>query len=319
MTQSFVARKLEIAVKLPSQPSTNQPKSFAGGGDTVTLSGNRMSVRIQNAGAPGGSTARVMVYGLNPSLMNQLSTLGMVFNIVEGNTLSVLAGDDENGVSVCFSGTITAAYADYNSSPNVPFQFEVSAGLAQSVLPAAASSYTGATDVATIMSSLATQMALTFENNGVDVKLSSPYFSGNLTTQMRECAEAANINAAIINGQTLAIWPKGGNRETQNIPLISPPTGMVGYPSFTQNGIVVKTLFNPQITFGSLIKVQSMVTDGGIESISANPGTLPADGVWSIYKMDHALDTKMPKGQWMSTIFAYNPRYPRPVAPGPQG
>ena len=54
---SFVQRLIEVSVKLAGDPTTNQPATFAESGtDTVTLSGSRTSVRIQNSGAPAGST-----------------------------------------------------------------------------------------------------------------------------------------------------------------------------------------------------------------------------------------------------------------------
>ena len=258
-------------------------------------------MRIQNNGAPAGSTATVDVYGMTPSLMDQLATLGLVFNIVPRNTLLVKAGDAESGLTSVFAGTIVAGYGDYNAAPNVPFHFECNSGLADSVAPASSSSFPEATDVATIMSGFARQMNLGFENNGVKAMLPSSYFPGNLWQQMRACAEAANVNAEVVNGSVLAIWPKGGNRETPSVPLVSPETGMIGYPAYTQQGIVVKTVFNPQIAFGGLIEVKSSLK--------------PATGRWAVTKLDHALDSLVPRGHWMSTIYAYNPNYPIPIPP----
>lgn len=301
---SFVQRRIEIAIKLASDTKTNQPNTFAGSSsDTVTLSGHRASVHIQNSGAPGGSVAQVKVFGMTPNLMNQLATLGMVFNIVPRNTITITAGDDQAGLATVFSGTITAAYGDYNAAPNVPFHFECNSGLADAVAPAVASSFTGPTDVATIMSGFARQMNVGFENSGVSVSLANPYYSGNVLTQMRACAEDAGINAEIINGNVLAIWPKGGSRTTADAPLVSKDTGMIGYPAYTQQGIIVKTLFNPLIAFGGMIKVQSAI----------KPVT--DVGSWAVYKLDHALEQLVPHGDWMSTLYAYNPKYPKPIPP----
>lgn len=299
MSSSFKKRLIEIAIKLAPDAKTNQPTSFAESGtDTVTLSGFRTSVRIQNSGAPGGNTASVQVFGMSPSLMDQLSTLGIVFNIVPKNTVTISAGDEEVGLSPVFSGTIFASYGEYNAAPNVPFLLECLSGLADATAPAAASSFTGSTNVADIMAGFARQMNAGFENNGVSVQLSCPYFDGNLWTQMRTCAEHAGINAEIIEGK-LSIWPKGGNRNTQTIPIVSKETGMIGYPAYTQQGILVRSLFNPQIAFGGLIKVESAVK--------------LTTQTWAVNKLDLTLDSMVPKGHWRSTIFGYNPGYPRPI------
>lgn len=302
--QSFVQRLLEVAVKLANNSKTNQPATFAGtGSDTVTLSGSRTSVRIQNSGAPGGSIASIDVWGMTPSLMNQLATLGLVFNIIPKNTITIAAGDADVGLSSVFSGTITAGYGEYNAAPDVPFHFEALSGLAESVAPAVASSFPGAGDVAQIMAGFARQMNLGFQNSGVTAKISNAYFPGNLQTQMRACAEHANINAEVIEGNVLAIWPKGGSRTGGPIPLISKKTGMIGYPAYTQQGIIVRTTFNPQIAFGGLVRVQSSLR-------SVNDV-----GTWAVQKLDLALDSLVPRGQWMATIHAYNPNYPKPIPP----
>ena len=300
---AFAQRLIEIAIKLASNTQTNQPATFSESGtDTVTLSGSRTKVRIQNSGAPSGSTASIDVYGMTPSLMNQLATLGMVVKLVPRNTLTISAGT-KNNLAIVYSGTIVAAYGNYDAAPDVPFHFECNSGLADAVAPAPVSSFPGPTDVATIMSGFARQMNLGFENNGVTIKLSNPYFAGNIWTQMRACAEHANINAEIVNGNVLAIWPKGASRTGGSIPLIAKGAGMIGYPAYTQQGIIVKAVFNPQISFGGLIRVQSSLK------------VVNDIGTWAVNKLDLALDSLEPKGQWMSTIYAYNPKYPRPIPP----
>ncbi len=299
---SFARRLVEISIKLANDTKTNQPVKFSQtGGDTASISDKRISVRIQNSGAPAGSTASLDVFGLDESLMNQLSTLGMVFNMVPKNTITIQAGDEQNGLSTVFVGTIMSGYADYNQAPNVPFHIEANSILADAVAPANASSFTGSTSVADIMGGFAKLMGLTFENNGVDTRLSNPYFAGNIRTQMRSCAEHANINAEIVDGNKLAIWPKGGSRTGGDIPLISPGTGMILYPAFTQQGIMIRTLFDPKISFGGLIKVQSRVK--AVNDV----------GQWAVNQLNLALDCQVPKGKWEAIIAAYNPKFPKPL------
>ncbi len=318
---AFVQRKISVTVQLASNSGTNQPNTFAESGtDTVKLSGLRTIVRVQNSGAAADFKAQVKVYGMPPSLMNQLATLGLAFNLVPKNTLTITAGDDESGMSTIFTGTVWGAYGDYASQPDVPFEFECLAAAADAAISIPPSSFPGTADVATIMSGLARQMNLGFENNGVSIKLASPYFSGSAKIQVQKCAEWAGIEWTI-DGQKLAIWPRGGNRNTSNVPLISPETGMISYPAFTRQGIIVKTVFNPQISFGGLIKVQSLVLSG--ISAAQNPQTLPnapaATTVfptqWAVNKIDHSLDSSVPHGEWSSTIYAYNPGIAKTTLP----
>jgi hypothetical protein len=322
---ALAQRRIEVAIRLAPSSGTNQPGTFAESGtDTVNIKGLRTSVRIANSGAPAGSHATLRIYGMKPSLMNQLTTLGLVFNLVPKNTLTISAGSDPAAMSTVFSGTVYAAYGDYSALPDVPFQFDCLAGVADAVAPAPVSSFTGATSAVNVMQGLARQMGLGFENNGVDVQLSSPYFSGSLMTQAQKCAEHAGIEWGIFNGNTLAIWKRGGNRNTPDVPVISPSHGMIGYPAFTQGGIIVSTVFDPKISFGSLVKVQSSLLEDiaaaqqkpatlGGQQVAANAGIFPT--TWAVNKLDLALDAQVPRGEWRSTVYAYNPNFVTPIPP----
>jgi hypothetical protein len=306
--QSFIQRLIETTITLTPNQQTGQPNTFAGtSSDTITLSGFRTSVRIDNSGGVNCS-ATAVIYGLAPSLMNQLSTLGMIFDMVQKNTITISAGDAQAGLTPIFTGTIAFAYGDYNGAPNVGMHFEARTGLINGVVPVPASSYPQSTDVATIMSSLAAQVPCGFENNGVTVQLPPSYFPGTLRDQIRAVAEHAHINAEILPGsggqQVLAIWPIGGNRNTQGaVPLISKDTGMIGSPSFAANGYAtIKNLFNPQVAFGGVIQVQS----------TAVP---QANRMWVVNRTSLALDSMIPKGKWEQNLVCYPQGFPAPVPP----
>lgn len=313
MPESFTQKKIEVAIQLASDTQTNQPNTFSGtGADTVTIKDKRMSVRITNSGAPSNSTANVSIYGMTESVMNQLSTLGMVLNLVPKNILTVKAGDDVNGMTAVFRGTILSAYADMAAAPDVPFVMECRSGLAEATQNVQPTSYKGSVPVSTIMSGFARQMNVGFENNGVDGTLFNPHYRGSLQAQLDKCREEANINAEIVNGNVLAIYPKYGSRTSvTKIPVIAaPPTGsMIGRPSFTQQGIMVRNLFLPDIAFGAKVKI-----------ITRERVLEKANGEWTVNKLDLALDAQVPKGQWAATIYAYGSKTtgPNPVIQPPK-
>ena len=233
----------------------------------------------------------MQVYGMQLSQMNQLSTLGMQLILYRRNTVVVEAGDADGGMATVFVGTITNAWADMQSAPDVPFRVEAHTGLLESVQTVPPSSYTGPTNVSVVMSSLATKMGLSFENNGISVILSNPYFYGSPRNQVKAAAQAAGIEWIIDNGK-LAIWPKGQARGG-SIPLISPDTGMRNYPMYTSKGVLVVTLFNPSIGYGNKINVQSSLT--------------PASGEWVVCGLDYDLDAQVPHGKWFTSINAVRP------------
>lgn len=318
--QSFTQKLIEIDVQLGPAGETNTPRFFTDSvsgkpnSNTTTISGSRTSVRIQNSGSPAGSMAQVDVYGLTPDLMNQLSTLGMVFQLVPQTTVTIRAGDKVAGLGIVFIGNVLSAYADYNKAPDVPFHFELQANLVNAVAPVPASSYPQATDVATIMGGLAKLMNLGFQNNGVNVTLPSGYYPGSALDQVKKVASDAGIEfdpaARGAQDQTiLAIWPKGGHRDMAAVPLIAPPPAgsMIGYPSVSQGFLLVKNVYNPQLAFGGQIKLQTSLKTIGLGGA--------ASSIWNITRLDHALDSLVMRGLWESSMWCFNPKYPQPAPP----
>lgn len=323
---ALIQRRIDIAIRLAAGPGTNQPAQFANTtSDTITLTNHRTSVRVQNSGGLAGSSANISVWGMRPSLMNELSTLGLVVAQVPNNILTVTAGDERSGMSTVFTGTIMQAYADYNSAPDVPFKFECLAGAAENAIPFPASSFPGATKVADILSAIAQRAGWGFENSGVppvQTVLQRPYYAGTSLNQVQRICAAARINFQLMAGvnrsvdqpgNILAIWPLYGSRSTPaGIPLIGPRgiTGagqMIGYPSYTQQGIVVRTLFDPRLIMGGQFKLISSLpseTRAGIGNKS---------GIWNILKLDLALEALKPKGAWESICQGYNPQFPRVI------
>jgi hypothetical protein len=303
---SFQQRLLQLAITLAPNQGTGQPVQFAGtSSNTVTLEGFRTSVRIENSGAPSKVSARVLIYGLNDSTIQQLSVLGIVFNSIQRNSITIGAGNPNSGFSSVFGGTIWSAMADYNQAPKVPFVIQAQSGYINQVVPIPASSFPQPTDVATIMSGFAAQIPVGFENNGVTVQIPPSYFPGTLAQQIKRCAQKAHINAEIVDGGTkLAIWPIGGSRTTlTSMPLVSKDTGMIGYPTLSPNGyMIVKKLFDPQISFGGQIQVVSTRVP-------------QANRNWVVQKMDIELDSLVVKGHWRQIMYCYPSGFPAPPPP----
>lgn len=283
------------------------------GTDTLTLPPRlRMSAKINKAGAPSGSKLSLRIEGMTPSQMNDLTTLGMKLSLVPRNVVSLQAGD-ASGMSVAFVGTVLSAYVDYQSMPEVAFQVDANSGVAEGVISIPPNSFPGSIDVATVMQTLATQAGLQFENNVVQVTLPPTYLWGSARTQIKELAAAARVSWCIDDG-VLAIWPYNGARGASSaIPQVSPSTGLVGFPSFTDSGVLLKTLYNPVIKFQGLIHVSSATLTGALAPTNAlSLASLPANGIWAVAELDHDLESVVPHGKWFSSIIAYNSAYTFP-------
>ncbi len=257
--------------------------ALSGGGEPIGISGLRSTCRIVASGPPtAGGIAEIAIYGMSLSQMNSLTVMATKqLGNVQKNEISISAGDT-NGLSLIYKGNVFAAWADARAMPEVCFRVAATVQSYIDVQKIDPTSVKGSGDVAQMFQGLAKQGQFSFENNGVKTKLSNPYLSGSLGTQMRELAEHAGIQWVIDKG-TLAIWPTGKSRQGGGA-LISPQTGMVGYPSFNEAGIIVTTLFNPSINYGQTVTIQSDIT--------------PACGQWTIVRQEYNLEAVTRHGAW---------------------
>lgn len=280
---TFVKRRIDVTISL----GTGQFGDTLG--PEVTLSGLRCKATVVSYNGDAQGQLQLRLYGLPLQMINQLTTIGPIMQERRNNRILVAAGDDGGAMSTVYQGTIDSAFGEFQGAPEVVFNITALAAAIQAVKPVNALSYRGPTDVAMIMQSLATTMGFAFENNGVQVQLSSPYFAGTAYQQTKACAKAANIYFTIDRG-TLSIWPKTSNRSGDPI-QISMATGMVGYPIFSGNGIVLTTQFNPDLILGGQVNVTSSLT--------------VANGVWNVFSVVHELESETPNGTWFSQVQCY--------------
>lgn len=295
---SFVKRKITVQVNL----GVGQ---FGGdGSNQVVLTGYRVQARIDKVIGPGQGTAEIRIFGLTPSLMAQLSALNAADMAARMNTVSLLAGDDDAGMALVFQGQIMVGQQCLNTQPDSSLLLIANSGSLASVQVVAPVSYTGSADVATILGNICATAHWGFENHGVIMQLQTPYLVGDPLSQIKKVAEAGRDafewtiddgNNSTNHVQTLVIWPKGGNRNAA-IPLISPETGMVGYPNYSSSlvGMDIETIFNPHLVIGGAVQVQ---VDPSCSMTSAN-------GTWKVYNISHELDAETPDGRWHTRFYA---------------
>ncbi len=277
---SYVTRELAATVLL------GRGTFGAAGYDTLTVANLRMAATLSKMGSPGFDSAEIRIYGLTQSVMNQLSTLGVPLPMARLNTVQLSAGDSASGLSVIYQGNIQNAWQNLDGMPDTFLQIVAYAGYFDAIAPIPPTSYKGSTDVATIMAGLAARMGRAFENNGVQVKLSNPYFAGTAVQQAQACAKAADIEL-YDDGLTLAIWPKWSTRGGA-VPLISPESGLIGYPRYTSQGMEFRCLFNPNIKLGGVIQMKSSIQ--------------PACGTWYVNKLTYDLSSRLPGGPWFCDV-----------------
>jgi hypothetical protein len=288
--------------------SLAEGSATAGAANTATVttaapkgahSGIRASTRVQiNGGDSSSGRLDAVIYGLPLSLMNQLTTLGTQLNSQGQNTVTMMAGDAVNGMSMAFTGHIFDASPDGNAPPSLAFRFYALADHIWKMQPAAPTSVKGTGDVATIMGNLAKSMGLTLENSNVNVKISNPYLWGSPRVQAQQLAHMAGVQVLVDKGK-LAIWPAGGSRQGAAL-MVSKTTGMKGTPRLSSAQVAVEVVYTPAIQFGGQMKIQS-------EEVAA------ANGTWNIKNVVLDLESFMPRGKWFATLTGINPQSPQQV------
>lgn len=256
--------------------------SFGSGkNNTATIRGARVACHITNTGGASNSTMEMAIYGLPLSLMNQLSTVGTQAFKMYKNSVTVEAGD-ASGMTLVFGGDIYSAFVDAQAMPQVCFRVMASPGSFQAIKPATPLSIRGSADVSGMMKTLAGQMGFGFEDAGVNIRLANPYYAGTAWKQAIAIARHAGIDM-IVDRNTMAIVPPGKTRSGDAV-LISPQTGMIGYPAFNQANVLVMALFSPSVKYLGAIEVKSDLT--------------PANGMWKVNRLEYQLESMIPNGRW---------------------
>lgn len=252
----------------------------------ITLQGYRAVANIDKAGGMMMGTLRAQIFGVSQSDMNSITTLQWKPKAFIPNTVQVFAIDG-NQETLVFSGNIVNAWGNYQAMPNVFLMIQAQAAYFNQMQAVAPTSFKGPIDVVAAMSQLAQNMGLIFENNEVSgIILQNQYLPNTYLEQAKTLAAAAGI-WMYVDGDILAITPENQPRN-KPIPVISPSTGMKGYPTFDGVGVNFQTLFNPSITFGGSIQIETSIPQ--------------AAGVWIATSIAYNLESEKPDGQWFATV-----------------
>jgi hypothetical protein len=253
--------------------------------DTITLQGFRATADIDKAGGMMMGTLRAKIYGVKKQDMNSVTTLQWKPGTLIPNTVEVYAIDGP-AETLVFAGNIVNAWADYQSVPDVFLHIQAQSAFFNALKPIPPRSFKGRVDVPSVMAQIARDLGYTFENNGVTTQLVDVYLPNTGMEQAKDLARAAGCDL-YLDDKILAITPPNVPRKVI-IPLISKASGLVGYPTFDGVGVNFQTLFNPAITFGGSIKLETDVQQ--------------AAGEWVVTSVGHRLESEKPGGAWFSSV-----------------
>lgn len=203
--------------------------------------------------------------------------------------IKVEAGEQGKQLISVFEGCITEATIDFSSAPNVSLVIRSQSSALEYLAPKPPVTYEGERDVAEIIKGICEEISYQFENNGVTEKCTDITVEGTAIGKIRHLASAYGFDL-YIEHNLISITPKNGSRNIK-IPVITPKTGLIGYPEPNIRGVSFKCFYDSMLKFGGLCKIK--------ESIVEN-----CNGDWRIYGMQVHLESNTPNGNWFSEINA---------------
>lgn len=230
-------------------------------------------------------TAQISVYGL--SLSSMLPLLRVQWNTMQAllNTVRIEVGEQGDPLMIAYEGNITLATIDANAAPDVPLIITSQMAVYENMKVAEPYTTPKNTDIdiATIIEELCARIGYQLENNGVSHIVSNYTLEGSDLDKIKQICMDCDIDLYVEQG-LIAICPKGGSRNIR-IPIVSPSTGMIGYPVPDQKGVSFNCLYDPAIRFGGIVRIQDSLID-----------VCNAD--WRLYGYTAQLEANIPKGKW---------------------
>jgi hypothetical protein len=264
-----------------------QKGQFSGSGNVVIIENVPITVDITKQGGEDKNKASIVIDNLKLDTVKQLTVLNFKRLETYNNVVQIEAGNKGTELTTVFSGEVTSSIPVFSDDGTLSLKMEIMAGYYPSLIPAKPVSVQGATTIDKLMAQFAKESGYDYENKNITGSVSNCVFIGSPIAKARTLARQTGIDLLIDNNKfTIQSFdaPKDGE-----IPLISANNGMIGYPSFSSDGIDVKCEFNNNLKVGGYFKLDTI---------------LPfASGEWQITKLTHRLEAYKPdSGTWETTV-----------------
>jgi hypothetical protein len=274
--------------------------------NVLQVTGLRMSMHMQAAGAAISTQASLRVYGMAQADMNALAVTSILNGtgtpgFINNTVLIEASSDGGQSWQAVFAGAIVQAGPDYSEPPAAYLSVQAQTGFFEAIAPALPTSFPVSTSVAQMVSVVAAKMGVPFINNGVNQTLpGGTYYPQPLLGQLKAICAAAHI-AWVQDHAGITISPWGTPRAAAVPFILSPSSGLVGYPKVRGDGFVeVRSLYNPAFLLLGPITIQG--SDTVIGSNTPTTYNSKADGNWQISTMSHALESQKPGGAWFTDM-----------------
>lgn len=266
----------------------NETSSFdESGNNTISISEARAMVSFQSAGNLFGTQINVSIFGLGIEMLAALSSkaMGLFGSDTERISMKVFVGE-----TAIFAGYMTSSIANMNAIPNAALMITATANADLQNKPASPFSFNGATPVPDIINAICNAAGYKAYITGLDgLVVTNPHYEGSIFNQLESLCNDVNVSMSVAP-PSISFWPQDSTRDDV-MPFISPEYGLIGYPIFSNGGLMFQTQFSTLLTTGRNVQIET---------------SLPhASGVYKLTSVNHELSSWMNDGPWHSICIAY--------------
>lgn len=258
------------------------------GSNQLSATGLRIAANIISGNGSVMPNAQIKIYGLK--FENMLNLLRLQWHTLQAlmSTVKLEAGEEGGNLSIVYEGNITFAYPDMTAAPNVALTIESMASVVESLqVKSLPDEIKDSIDAAALIETICGRMGYVFENHNNASHMINGTYEGSDLNRIRTICAACDFDL-YTEKNLIAISPKGVARKIP-MPVITPKSGLVGYPTPDLRGIKFKCLYDKSLRFGGLVEVKdSEIT--------------VCNNKWRVYGLTISLDSETQKGNWFCEV-----------------
>jgi hypothetical protein len=286
----FGERKVRVTVTVTRPDSSGQQVE-----QTYVFTQHRMRIAVRTGGQQFGN-AHLMIYGVPLASMNQIARLWLEAMTPQATDTVAIDVFDGKDFIPFFAGQITWSAVDASGMPEVALVIEANSAMTLMNQPASPYANPGPVALSDALTAIVGPAGFTVDYFADPFMLADVRVTGSPMEQV----------SALMRGQPTLTWHVALQRlviRAANAPInsnaiaVSIQTGLMAPPVYSTSGLTFDTLFNPQITLGCALDIQT--------SFDFVNRTL-----WVAAVLAHQLEPNVPRGRWTTSVGAqsYGPK-----------
>jgi len=241
----------------------------------------RIVFEVEQDASGNANKAKIKVFNLSQESLTFLEQKNLVCFLrvgYEGSGLSVLFFgdiDEKNGIHVERNGPDVITTIEAGDAEKTLREANIQIGLAQ-----------GATNLQVINAAAAKlKVSTAFKTKIKSIKFQNGFsYSGSVKNLLNDLGTQAGFEWSIQNGELLILGPT--ETDKQEAVLVSARSGLIGFPTKTQDKVIFTSLLNPKIRPGRAVRLESKIflQDAGA-NVKVSKTTFKGDsseGPWEV-------------------------------------